>query len=99
MARTWRVRVEPGQWEFEADEQGRSLLMSALAAGVLLPNSCRNGTCRTCLCRLEGGSIRYTIDWPGVSREERAEGWILPCVAQPESDVVLQAPHARKLEG
>ncbi|MED5618472.1 2Fe-2S iron-sulfur cluster-binding protein [Ideonella sp. BN130291] len=75
---------------------GQSLLASALRAGVLLPNSCRNGTCRTCLCQLRSGEVRYSVEWPGVSREEKAEGWILPCVAQPLSDVVLQVPHARR---
>jgi len=62
-----------------------------------LPASCRNGTCRTCACRLTSGRIHYRIEWPGLSAEEKSEGWILPCVAYPESDVVLQAPGARSL--
>ena len=36
------------------------------------------------------GSVRYDIEWPGLSPEEKAEGCVLPCVAYPESDVVLQ---------
>ena len=35
-------------------------------------------------------SVRYDIAWPGLSPEEKAEGCVLPCVAYPESDVVLQ---------
>ena len=35
--------------------------------------SCRNGTCRTCLCRLDSGQIAYEIEWPGLTREEKAE--------------------------
>ena len=68
------------------------ILQSAEHAGIELPNSCRNGTCRTCLCKVQKGSVRYRIDWPGVSAEERADGWILPCVAYPTSELVLDVP-------
>lgn len=72
----------------------QSLLKAAQAGATILPSSCRNGTCRTCLCRLRSGAVRYRVDWPGVSAEERAEGWILPCVALPLSDVVIEQPWA-----
>ncbi len=70
---------------------GRTVLASALRAGVMLASSCRNGTCRACMLRLEQGRVRYQIEWPGLLAEEKAEGWILPCVACPESDLVLAA--------
>lgn len=67
------------------------LLLAAEHAGVLLrDSSCRNGTCRTCLCRLVSGQVVYRIDWPGVSLDEKREGFILPCVAYPASDVVIE---------
>ncbi len=69
----------------------RPLLASALRAGVMLASSCRNGTCRACMLRLEEGRVHYQIEWPGLLAEEKAEGWILPCVACPESDLVLVA--------
>jgi hypothetical protein len=53
-------------------------------------SSCRNGSCRTCICRLLEGEVAYRIEWPGVLPEEKAQGFILPCVAHPQSDVVLQ---------
>ncbi len=53
------------------------------------PSSCRNGTCRTCLGQMVSGSVRYDIEWPGLTPEEKAEGYVLPCCAFPESDVVL----------
>lgn len=67
-----------------------SVLSAALKQGLIIANSCRNGTCRTCLCRLQSGQIEYLIDWPGLSFDEKAEGYILPCVAKPLSDLVLQ---------
>jgi ferredoxin len=77
----WCVRVAPGQ----------SLVEAARAAGVRLRSSCRNGTCRACLCRLVSGAVAYRVDWPGLTAEERASGWILPCVALPLGDVEVDA--------
>src|SRR4051812_47409268 len=73
-----------------------SVLHSAEAAGIDLPSSCRNGTCRTCLCRLRSGSVSYLVEWPGLSLDEKKDGDILACVAVPLSDLVIDAPHARR---
>lgn len=90
-----RVRLLPAGWEFTV-QPGQSLLAAAEAAGLVLPSSCRNGTCRTCICRVEQGAVGYLIEWPGLSREEKQEGWTLPCVAVARSDVVLEAPASRQ---
>nr|WP_315464445.1 2Fe-2S iron-sulfur cluster-binding protein [uncultured Rhodoferax sp.] len=71
-----------------------SVLESGLKAGVELPSSCRNGTCRECMCMLLSGSVRYRIDWPGLSADEKAEGWFLPCVAQAQSDLEIEQAFA-----
>jgi ferredoxin len=89
------VRIEPTGYTFESPEP-LTLLEAAQAAGVRLARSCRNGTCRTCLCKLVDGRVRYRIEWPGVSREEKAEGFILPCVALAETDLVLWVPDAER---
>jgi ferredoxin len=81
------ARVEDQQFDAWAD---RSLLLSAEQGGIDWPSSCRNGTCRTCIGKLEQGSVRYEIEWPGLSSEEKAEGYVLPCVAFPCSDLVLR---------
>jgi ferredoxin len=88
-----RLRIEPLGAELAAPA-GQTLLQAARAAGVRLPSSCRNGTCRACLCRVRAGRARHTIEWPGLSAEEKAEGWILPCVAVAETDLVLDVPGA-----
>jgi ferredoxin len=69
-----------------ADE---TLLLAAAAAGIAMPSSCRNGTCRTCLRPLRAGQVHYRIAWPGLLPEEKNGSWVLPCVAYPLSDVVL----------
>ncbi|AGW94970.1 MULTISPECIES: 2Fe-2S iron-sulfur cluster-binding protein [Cupriavidus] len=83
------ARVLPGDVSFTAPA-ALSLLEAALLEGVALPNSCRNGTCRACASRLHAGTIRYRIEWPGLSLDEKEEGLILPCVACAESDVVIE---------
>ena len=89
----FRVTVLPAGLAFEAPDD-ESLLKSALRALVPLRSSCRNGSCRSCMCRLESGSIAYEIEWPGLLAEEKREGWILPCVARPLSDLVLRTDPA-----
>jgi ferredoxin len=88
-APTFEITLLPHDLRFfaRADE---SLLKAGLKAMAPLRSSCRNGTCRTCLCRLESGQIAYEIEWPGLTREEQAEGLVLPCVARPLSDIVLR---------
>lgn len=80
------------QFDVEGD---LSLLEAAEMSRIELPSSCRNGTCRTCLCRLVSGEVNYTIEWPGLSAEEIAEGYVLPCVARPATNLVLDQPLAK----
>jgi ferredoxin len=88
-AARFEVTLLPYDLRFPAHAD-ESLLKAALRALAPVRSSCRNGTCRTCLCRLESGEIAYEIEWPGLTREEKAEGLVLPCVARPLSDVVLR---------
>ncbi len=87
------VNVLPADLQYDV-EGDLSLLEAAEMSRVQLPSSCRNGTCRTCLCRLVSGEVTYTIEWPGLSAQEKAEGYVLPCVARPTTDVVLDQPDA-----
>ena len=83
-----RIRFANSGIAFDAPAD-QPLLLSAAAAGMVLPSSCRNGSCRTCIQHLRTGRVAYRIDWPGLLAEEKEAGWILPCVAYPESDLVL----------
>ncbi|WP_296445931.1 2Fe-2S iron-sulfur cluster-binding protein [Rhodoferax sp. UBA5149] len=81
--------VEPDGLQFDAWST-QPLLASLEQGGIDWPSSCRNGTCRTCIAQLAHGQVRYDIEWPGLSLEEKAEGYVLPCVAFPCSDLVLK---------
>ena len=87
------VKVEPAGLQYDV-EGDLSLLEAADMSRVQLPSSCRNGTCRTCMCRMLSGEVSYAIEWPGLTAEEKAEGFVLPCVARPLSNVVLQQTEA-----
>ncbi|MRW91107.1 2Fe-2S iron-sulfur cluster binding domain-containing protein [Duganella sp. FT80W] len=88
-----KVTLAGQGWSFDA-APSQTVLQAAEQAGVRLPSSCRNGTCRTCICLSTGGTVRYTVDWPGLSLDEKREGYILPCVALPTSDLLIEAPAA-----
>ena len=90
---SFSIGIEPAGLRFSAEDSS-SLLASAERAGIRMPSSCRNGTCRTCLCRLVSGQVRYGIEWPGVSADEKKDGYMLPCVAYPISALVIDAPLA-----
>jgi len=87
------ARVLPADLQFDV-EGDLTLLEAAEMSRIQLPSSCRNGTCRTCICQLVSGQVSYTVEWPGLSAEEKAEGLVLPCVARPMSNVVLEQPAA-----
>lgn len=92
----FQVVITPSGWQWETAD-AITILDAALLAEIKLPSSCRNGTCRTCMCRLLSGQVSYKIEWPGLSADEKKEGYILPCVAYAESDLVIEAPAAVSL--
>ena len=93
---TFTIILQPSGWTFEARED-MTVLQAAEQAGIELPSSCRNGTCRTCLCRMRQGSVAYLVEWPGLSVDEKRAGDILPCVAVPREDLVVDQRLARRL--
>jgi len=93
-----RVTLMPSGWVFDAAPTD-TLLLAAQRAGIRLARSCRNGTCRACLSRVRAGEIAHTIEWPGLSADEKAEGCVLPCVARAVSDALtLESPGAVRIE-
>jgi ferredoxin len=87
---TYEVLIEASGERFTASDD-ETLLAAAARAGITLANSCRNGTCRTCIRKLASGKVTYRIAWPGLLAEEKSEGWILPCVAYPQSALHIAA--------
>ncbi|MFC4274147.1 2Fe-2S iron-sulfur cluster-binding protein [Achromobacter aloeverae] len=92
----YTVTLETSGWTYAA-RADETLLQAALRAGIRLASSCRNGTCRACMCHLASGDVAYVVERPGLSRDEIEEGWILPCVAQARGDVTLAGDSAQRL--
>jgi ferredoxin len=94
------LTLQPAGWSFTADA-GSTILQAAARAAIELPSSCRNGTCRSCICRLTGGGdtagrVRYLLEWPGLSSDEKRDGYILPCVAVALEDLSIEQRLARR---
>jgi CDP-4-dehydro-6-deoxyglucose reductase len=69
----------------------QNVLAVALAAGIPLPHSCRQGHCASCRARLISGEIAYPLRRPpGLTANEAAAGGVLLCQAQPRSDLVVE---------
>ena len=83
-ATTQPDNVQVDAWSHEP------LLLSLEMGGSNWPSSCRNGTCRTCIGQLQSGQVRYSLEWPGLSPEEHAQGFVLPCVAYPCSNLAIR---------
>lgn len=72
-------------------QPGRTVLETALDAGIDMPFSCAVGGCGTCRVRLTAGSV--SMDEPNcLSRDERASGYVLACVSRPTSPCTLDVP-------
>lgn len=92
---SFQVTVQPSQHQFPADPT-KSVLDAALAAGILLPYSCRSGACSTCKARVvsgtvEGGNSAAQILTP----EEIDAGFTLLCQARATSDLVIESREIR----
>lgn len=72
--------------------EGESVLAAALRQGVMLPYSCKNGTCGSCKGRLESGEVHYPFHPPlALEKCEIADGQALLCQAEPLEDLVIEA--------
>lgn len=70
---------------------GQTVLEAGLGAGEAMPFSCAMGGCGACKVKLEEGEV--DMEEPScLSREERAAGYVLACVARPRGPIVVQVP-------
>jgi ferredoxin len=65
------------------------VLDAALAAGIIIPFSCRQGLCGTCKSQLAGGEYDMKHGG-GIRPREIAAGKFLPCCSKPLSDLVIE---------
>lgn len=81
-------------FSFSSTDQ-ESLLEAALRQGILLPANCRNGSCGSCMTRVDSGLVQLAeVSAAVLDQAQRAQGQVLLCRTYAESDVRLIAPYA-----
>jgi len=92
---TFQIRIEPSQHQFSANEN-QNVLDAALAAGIVLPYSCRSGGCSSCKGKVLSGEYDAgNAPEQVLTKEELDEGYTLFCQAIPKSDLVIEAREVR----
>jgi CDP-4-dehydro-6-deoxyglucose reductase len=83
-----RIRLIPGRQVVEC-RHGQPVLEALEEAGLPWPNDCRAGHCGTCRARCVAGMVDHGVYLPmALPDESLADGYFLPCVATPGSDVI-----------
>jgi CDP-4-dehydro-6-deoxyglucose reductase len=94
----FRVTLSPSGHAFEVPE-GKTVLVAGLAAGRLLPYSCRAGICRTCRGRVLEGEVDYgDARLHFLPADQRAAGFALLCQARPRSDLLVAVDELSPLD-
>jgi CDP-4-dehydro-6-deoxyglucose reductase len=87
----YKVKISSSGTEFQV-RKGESILNAALRQGVMLPYSCKNGTCGSCKGKIQQGEVHYPFNPPlALEREDIAAGETLLCQAEPLEDLVVDA--------
>lgn len=88
--KTFKVTIAGNGKSFQVKE-GENILVAALRQGVMLPYSCKNGTCGSCKGQLESGEVHYPFHPPlALEKRDFAEGYTLLCQAEPIEDLVIR---------
>jgi len=92
---SFQITIQPSQHQFVA-EADKSVLDAALAAGIVLPYSCRSGACSTCKAKVLSGSVEAGSSPAQIlSADEIEAGFTLLCQARATSDLVIESRELR----
>jgi ring-1,2-phenylacetyl-CoA epoxidase subunit PaaE len=81
------IRYDGNEYKIMVDHN-RTILETALDQGIDLPYSCQSGLCTACRGKALSGQVKLDEE-EGLSKSERAEGYVLTCVGHPMTDDVV----------
>lgn len=85
-----QITVEPSGRSFTASDD-QNILAAGIAQNIPMPYGCQNGACGSCKClKVSGKVLMEGYSERALSADELAAGYILPCKAIAQSDVVLE---------
>lgn len=92
---SFQVTLLPSQHQFTVNAD-QSVLDAAMAAGLVLPYSCRSGACSTCKAKVVSGVVQDGASPESVlTNEEIDAGYKLLCQAHASSDLVIETREVR----
>ncbi|OYR38929.1 ferredoxin [Halorubrum sp. Ib24] len=78
--------------------EGETIVDAAERVDVGLPYGCLYGACGTCTAELLDGEVRHGRSPRALKPSALDAGYVLPCVAAPESDCRLRVGHEIQAE-
>jgi CDP-4-dehydro-6-deoxyglucose reductase len=85
------VTAQPSGRSFGVQD-GEAILAAAIRQGIGLPYGCKDGACGSCKCKMLDGRVTHgPHQSKALSAEEEEAGFILPCCAVPQADIVIES--------
>lgn len=89
---------QDGRTESIRVDDGESIVDAAEAADVGVPYGCLYGACGTCTAELLEGELVHTKPPRALKDHSIDAGYVLPCIASPETDCRLRVGHEIQAE-
>ena len=88
MSYTITLQTPDGSTETYECDSVVTILDGLEEAGIDHPSSCRSGACSSCAMKIVEGEVNQE-EQTFLDDEQLEEGYVLTCVAYPESDLTL----------
>ncbi|MCX5918137.1 MAG: 2Fe-2S iron-sulfur cluster-binding protein [Deltaproteobacteria bacterium] len=86
----FKITFQKSGKTFDWESSSNNVLDFAEDKGIQMESGCRMGVCGSCKVKLLSGSVTMETE-DGLEDADKADRMILPCVAVPESDLVIDA--------
>jgi ferredoxin len=86
----FKITFQKSGKTFDWESSFNNVLDFAEDKGIQMESGCRMGVCGSCKVKLISGTVTMETE-DGLEDADKADRMILPCVAVPESDLVIDA--------